>query len=437
MNRKKIRRMVRAHLPMIAAIAALLLLVLVLVLALKGCSSGSAAGITAKALGTDAELVLPLDAQLNNGDFVSYGGYQFETGKKLSAMSKLISKKNAGITAASYDNAYGTCWVFTKPNEANGTDSWCLYQKDPANTKNYYIFMGMHREVSTADGKLRILLPLHLICDSYLRDNMGSRLEPGTAYACGLKKLGSDQTIAALFQGFYEQSGLYNVTPAANGFTIVPKGGDQEITFAFEEAESGSWFTVDVPMPKEPEPSAIASAAWYEDVISGKLTESVSLPEQDAVMVSSILISKNYKSYPAGYEPDCQLNLNGEVYDAWFSWTDNSWTGSVVHNEKVATLTAKEACEIVGVLCANGVKPMEFDESAWPADVTLTPMAGCMVTTADLNVRPMPEASGTPLVVMGKEVAVAVTGQTDNGWYRIAFGDRPAFLSADYLKPAG
>lgn len=57
-------------------------------------------------------------------------------------MSKLVTKNNDGVTAESFTNSYGTCAVFTKANESGGTDTWCLYAKDPQNTKNWYIFMG-------------------------------------------------------------------------------------------------------------------------------------------------------------------------------------------------------------------------------------------------------------------------------------------------------
>lgn len=435
MNKKKIRRWIRGHMPMIAAAAALLVLILVLVLALRSCSSGSSAAvITAKALSTEKELQLSVDAELNNGDFVSYGGYQFETGKKLNAMAKLVEKKNEGITAQSYTNAYGTCWLFTKANDLGGTDSWCLYQKDPANTKNFYIFMGTHRDLSTHDGKQDLLLPLHLISDSYLRDSMGARLEPGTAYACGLSKFEGDETIETMFRSFYEQSGLYRVTPTGSGFVIVPKDGELEMTFSFSESGGTSWFTISIPALKDPNVTPEATAAWFEDVMLEKLTDPVTLSDEDAKILSDILTTKNYKSYPAGYEPSVRFTLNDDTYEAWFSWTDNTWGGALIHDEKIATLTTKEACHLKAMMCAYGVSPIEIDEELMPDDVVITPMSACMITTDHLNVREAPIALGEALFVMPAESAVAVMGKTDNDWYEIVFGERVAFLSAEYLK---
>lgn len=437
MDKKKIRRWIRGHMPMIAAAAAILVLILVLVLALRSCGSKkSAALITAKAMNTGKELQLPLDAELNNGDFVSYGGYQFETNKKLNAMAKLVQKKNDDVIAKSYTNAYGDCWLFTKANDLGGTDSWCLYQKDPANTKSFYIFMGTYRDLTTHDGKQSLLLPLHLISDSYLRDTMGARLEPGKSYACGLSKFEEGQTIGSMFKDFYEQSGLYQLSQTETGFVLVPKGGNLEMTFSFEESGGSSWFTVTIPEIKDPNVTPEATAAWFEDVMLDKLTDPVTLSDADAKTLSDIVTSKNYKSYPAGYEPSVRFILNGDPYEAWFSWTDNTWGGALIHEEKIATLTTKEACILKGMMCAYGVSPIETNEQAVPDDVVITPMSACMVTTDHLNVREGPMALGEALFVMPVDSAVAVMGKTDNDWYEIVFGERVAFLSAQYLKMA-
>ncbi|MFR3448169.1 MAG: hypothetical protein ACLTUE_10230 [Oscillospiraceae bacterium] len=50
----------------------------------RGCSKGSDTVIRAKAFSTGTTIELPLSAELNESDFVSYGGYQFTT-KKSSA----------------------------------------------------------------------------------------------------------------------------------------------------------------------------------------------------------------------------------------------------------------------------------------------------------------------------------------------------------------
>lgn len=152
-------------------------------------------------------------------------------------MSKLVTKNNDGVTAESFTNSYGTCAVFTKANESGGTDTWCLYAKDPQNTKNWYIFMGEHRELALESGTLDLLLPLHLITDAELLDTMFATLQPGTPYTCGLDKLPDGQTLSSLFRTFYETSGLYTVTGSDSGFTLVPRGGAQQLTFQFDEQD--------------------------------------------------------------------------------------------------------------------------------------------------------------------------------------------------------
>ena len=152
---------------------------------LTGCSGKSGGGVQARAFGSDETLVLDVKADVNSGDFVSYGGYQFETSKSLDAMQKLVIKKNSGISGARFENDYGPCWLFTK-EDGSVTHYWCLYQKEPQNIKNWYIFVGAHRELRLNEQNYDLLLPLHLISDSYLRDNMANRLELDTAYACGL-----------------------------------------------------------------------------------------------------------------------------------------------------------------------------------------------------------------------------------------------------------
>ena len=172
-KRRKQSIWLRRNLPLLIAAAALVLLVLIIVLVARGCSKGSDTVIRAKAFSTGTTIELPLSAELNESDFVSYGGYQFTTKKKLSALSKLITKNNEGITAETYTNSYGECGVYTKTNESGGTDSWCLYVKDPKNTnEKWYFFMGEHREIALDSGTLDLLLPLHLITDASLRDTM-------------------------------------------------------------------------------------------------------------------------------------------------------------------------------------------------------------------------------------------------------------------------
>ena len=100
---------------MLVLLGAVVLLAVVLIVIISSCSKkNQGAGITAQAFSTGSELTLPVNAELNSGDYVSYGGYQFETGTKLAKMAKLITKNNENVTAASYDNAYGSAYLFTR-----------------------------------------------------------------------------------------------------------------------------------------------------------------------------------------------------------------------------------------------------------------------------------------------------------------------------------
>ena len=80
---------------------------------------------------------------------------------------------------------------------------------------------------------------------------------------------------------------------------------------------------------------------------------------------------------------------------------------------------------------------LDKDESVWPSDAgTVTPMGTCMVTTNDVNVRSQPSMDGDILMTMLESSAVAVCGQTENGWYQIVYNDKFAYMSAQYLKAA-
>ena len=417
---------------MLVLLGAVVLLAVVLIVIISSCSKkNKTGGITAQAFSTGSELQLPVSADLNSGDYVSYGGYQFETSKKLASMAKLITKNNENVTAASFDNSYGASYLFTR-DTGSGTESWCLYQKDPANIANYYIFMGCHREVSLPDGTLDMLLPLHLISDSYLRDNMGSRLSLDTAYACGAKN--ADKTMQEAFKEFYAASGLYNMITLETGFILTDKATNREVEFSFEESEDSAWFTLKSTIPEEPEPS---SRVQLSSTDAASTDEPVELPETDAITLSTILVNASYKTGTTASEYPYNASMNGTDYQMELVWKDDTWSASVQNGDQTARLTTKQACTVAAILAANQVMPMKDDETAWPEDAgNVTPMGTCMVTDNDVNVRPAPSTNGNALMTMLESSAVAVSGQTENGWYQIVYNDRFAYMSADYLKAA-
>ena len=80
---------------------ALWLALVLLVSVLAGCSGKSTdTGIPAAAFSTQSVLTLPLKAELNSGDYLTYGGHQFISKKSLSKMADLIVKNNENVTSA-------------------------------------------------------------------------------------------------------------------------------------------------------------------------------------------------------------------------------------------------------------------------------------------------------------------------------------------------
>ena len=391
-KRRKQSIWLRRNLPLLIAAAALVLLVLIIVLVARGCSKGSDTVIRAKAFSTGTTIELPLSAELNESDFVSYGGYQFTTKKKLSALSKLITKNNEGITAETYTNSYGECGVYTKTNESGGTDSWCLYVKDPKNTnEKWYFFMGEHREIALDSGTLDMLLPLHLITDASLRDTMFAAVQPGTPYTCGIDKLPDGQTLSGMFRAFYEAA--------------------------------------------EPQPSPSAVVTYGSD-------DPVSRPESDAAALSTVLLQANYKKTGKTADYRYSVDLGGQIYEVALDWKDNTWNGSVRYNGQVAMLVTKSSCTVASIFASNhlGGTP-ERDTAKWPADVqelAITPKAESMATTNDVNVRSAPSTNSEVFMTMPTDTVVAVTGvsdETDDGaWYEIWYNEVCAYLNAKYVK---
>ena len=332
----KRRRRRQQRMLMLAGVVALLVIVLIVII--SSCSKkNQTGGINAQAFSTGSELVLPLNAELNSGDYVSYGGYHFETKTKLAKMAKLITKNNENVTAANYDNAYGAAVLFTR-DTGSGVESWCLYQQDPTHISNWYVFMGCHREVSMPDGILDMLLPLHLISDSYLRDNMGSRLALDTAYACGAKS--AEATMQDQFKEFYANSGLYNMITLDTGFILTDKASGREVEFSFEETDESSWFTLKSTVPEEPEPS---SRVQLSSTDAASEQEPVELSEADAITLSTILVNASYKTGTTASEYPYKATMNGADYMLELTWKDDTWSASVQNGDQTARLTTKQA----------------------------------------------------------------------------------------------
>ena len=404
---------------------AFLLAVAMLVALAAGCSGKNAdKSIRAASFYTQSELLLPMKAELNSGDYLTYGGHQFETSKKPDKMAKMIVKGNDNVEMTLYKNAYGKCWLFTT-EATGGVNSWCLYQMDPANTKNLYIFSGLHRELNTEDGAMDLLVPLHLISDSYIRDNMGSRMELDTLYSCGAD--GAEASMAELFRAFYVQSGLYSVSESEYGFTIMPMHGmSLQLQFVFEEGSDGAWFTIKDVTYREPQPTENVTVRWMDKGMDEPVL--VTLGSAEALQMSSLLISFYYGSGDAEVEYPYMFDLNGERYSARIKWEGDSWSGTASYNGQTAVLNDREAAALAANLWLAGV--MQEDQEV---NTDATPMAACMTTTTEVNVRDEPSTSGERIVILEEDTAVAVIGEVD-GWMQIIYDGEPAYMSGDYLR---
>lgn len=406
---------------------ALLLAAVLLVSVFAGCSKKKAdSGIPAAAFYTGTVLRLPLKAELNEGDYVSYGGHQFTSSKKLAKMAELISKNNDTVTAAAYTNAHGACWLFSQQT-TSGMEYWCLYQSDPGNTKNQYIFSGMHRILSLSGGDLDMLLPLHLISDSGIRDNMGSRLSLDREYACGVQN--SESTVAELFQSFYQSAGLYRITPIAGGFTLALSDVSSQLLlqFTFSEHDDSSWFTISDVTVHEPEPVDELSVTWTKDAETEPVVRTVS--GGDAMQLSALLIAFDYTAGATDVVYPYAVDLGEAKYSLRLVWKDNAWSGTAEHNGKTSALNTRTASIVASLLAVNELMPVKESDS----ETTVSPMVDCMATTNDVNVRTSPSTSSTILVTLPQSSPVAVTGKTDK-WYQILFNDQYAYMSADYLR---
>lgn len=408
---------------------ALVLACAMLAALLTGCSGSSdETGIPAQAFSTGTVLVLPLKAELNEGDYVSYGGHQFNSSKKLEKLETLITKNNESVTATEYENAYGTCALFTVETPS-GTDAWCLYRTDPSNTKDQYVFSGLHRELTLTDSQMDILMPLHLISDSHIRDNMGSRVALNTEYACGLNE--ADSTLSELFRSFYQSSGLYRITAAENGFVLAlsDPSSKLQLQFSFSQHDDSDWFIITDATEHEPEPTDTLSIKWTRS--AEEAPTEAQLSGDDALELSALLISLSYSAGSTDVEYPYTVSFDESSFALRLLWKDNAWSGTAECEGKTSALTTKSATLIAALLFNSNLVELAESEDAMPEGIVQ--LADCMATTGDVNVRSQPSTSGSILETLPKDSPVAITARTDD-WYQIIFGDRVAYMSAQYLK---
>lgn len=406
---------------------ALVLAAVLLLTMFAGCSGKSDTVISATAFGTESVLALPLKAELNQGDFISYGGFQFETSKSLEKMSSLILENNENVVSETCVNAYGECRLFTR-QEGGYTDSWCLYALDPANMSDWYIFCGAKREIETKDGTVDLLLPLHLISDHFVRDNMGNRLALDTQYACGLQD--AEKSMEELFSSFYQFSGHYSVTQLDDGFSVLPaQGMPIELKFTFSNHDETDWFTITDVTERDPEPTEKVSVRWVPDD-PGAEPFSKELIAEDALQLSALLIRQFYDTGAAIVDYPYLIDADGEIYNARVFWENNAWAGAAEHGGNTATFTTEDACEFAALMYINGLHALTEDVAV----ENLLPMAACMKATTEVNIRFEPSTSGAIMRTSVPDEPFAIVGRTGD-WYQILMGNQQlVYMNADYLK---
>lgn len=127
---------------MLVLLGAVVLLAVVLIVIISSCSKkNQGAGITAQAFSTGSELTLPVNADLNSGDYVSYGGYQFDDRNKalprwqsFITKNKRTSRPQATITPTARPISSratqaqvwkaGVCTRRIRRTSPSGTSSW-------------------------------------------------------------------------------------------------------------------------------------------------------------------------------------------------------------------------------------------------------------------------------------------------------------------------
>lgn len=76
------------------------------------------------------------------------------------------------------------------------------------------------------------------------------------------------------------------------------------------------------------------------------------------------------------------------------------------------------------------IKELMVDDS----DPVEAPMAKVMVTGGTVNVRDLPSKTGRIMKVVKKDEEYSHTGNTENGWFEISFGDEKGWISGKHAE---
>ena len=112
-----------------------------------------------------------------------------------------------------------------------------------------------------------------------------------------------------------------------------------------------------------------------------------------------------------------EISAAGHVYENYVSNEDATYLADGTETAKCNT------CDLTDTRTAEGSK-LEY---------TYTEMEATMYAQQTVNVRDLPSTDGNKVGSLSANDEVKVTGQADNGWYRIEYNDSVAYVSDSYL----
>lgn len=136
-----------------------------------------------------------------------------------------------------------------------------------------------------------------------------------------------------------------------------------------------------------------------------------------------------------------EADENGEYSETvtwWKAGVEDYDFAEVTTTEATKATTAKKKTTTKAETTTTAAAKKTTKSSA--KKTTVEEVNGLKVyATAAVNVRTGADTSYDKLGTLSPDTAVSVTGKTSNGWYRIKYGDKTGYVSADYFtdeKPA-
>lgn len=132
----------------------------------------------------------------------------------------------------------------------------------------------------------------------------------------------------------------------------------------------------------------------------------------------------------------CQ-KIDGESLVPCVEQTSPAGTTTQEHTEDSSDSTMATEASIEEAVV--GTEAQETESVAELPSYTVADMDRAKYATTAVNIRALPGTDGEKIGSLTYAQEVHVTGEVDNGWFRIAFNDSDAFVSSKYLsdtKPA-